>query len=147
LKCCELGFILAGDEGAFEDGQALAVDLIYLGMILDVVHSWADDTMCEATYETPPNMCMSITKRLKEKWQRIQSIVFYKAECLQKVIQEVMHKQATDLCSEQEETEQEQELEQEQAGSKKKGAIGMETQKGNKQGRMTNKKRKWWCKK
>jgi hypothetical protein len=58
-----------------------------------------------------------------------------------------MHKQATDLCSEQEETEQEQELEQEQAGSKKKGAIGMETQKGNKQGRMTNKKRKWWCKK
>jgi hypothetical protein len=62
LKCCELGFILAGHEGAFKDGQALAVDLIYLGMILDVVHSWADDTMCEATYETPPNMCMSMTR-------------------------------------------------------------------------------------
>jgi hypothetical protein len=64
---------------------------------------------------------MSITKRLKEKWQRVQSIAFYKAECLQKVIREVTCKRAAELRSEQEEAEQEQEREQEQKRNEKAG--------------------------
>ena len=72
------------------------------------MHRWADATLRMASTTIPlPGARKAIAKRLHEKWQRLQALAFYKAECLQKVIRTTLAERATKLKTKHEDQEQE----------------------------------------
>jgi hypothetical protein len=94
--CCAFGFITARREGEVIDATSSAVDLAHLGILSDSLHQWAKDVIIEASKNSGAPGCLpkQIAKGLKEKWTRIEAVIFMKADCLQKVIREVVNGRA-----------------------------------------------------
>lgn len=101
------------------------------------MHSWADRTINEASKASILGKAReTVIKKTCQRWRRVQVVAFYKAECLQRMIPEVLRQQLKDLKDKEKKRKENQELEsegeeeereQEQQGSREKVSRATET--------------------
>jgi hypothetical protein len=92
--CVALGLITARKECEFDDATSSAVNMAHLGVIPDEVHYWIAKTIKQAvaTQEAPKLTATLMIKELTRKWTRTTALAWMRAQCLQKVIGELIRK-------------------------------------------------------